>query len=113
MENDNQYQQDLDWYAEVYAAVAERVDDKTVAIALTQEMAKDRRSRKRAQEGGGNGTQEASEKQIRYLKKLGVDVEPGISKAEASRMIDEALGKSEQEGGLLGRPLRMGVARWT
>ena len=41
----------------------------------------------------GKGEQGASEKQRSYLKSLGVDVSEGISKAEASKMIDEALAR--------------------
>ena len=38
----------------------------------------------------GNGDDLATEKQIGFLKKLGVTVPAGVSKREASRLIDEA-----------------------
>ena len=40
-----------------------------------------------------NGEQLATSKQLGFLKRLGVKVPPGLSKLEASRLIDEAQAK--------------------
>ena len=41
----------------------------------------------------------ATEKQIAYLDKLGVQVPAGLTKFEASRLIDQALGREHQDAG--------------
>ena len=40
--------------------------------------------------GNGNGDEPATEKQIGFLKDLGVKVPAGVSKRRASELIDEA-----------------------
>ena len=49
------------------------------------------------EERGLNNGDGATENQIRYLKRLGVEVTPGLSKNEASRLIDNALKPKEEK----------------
>ena len=79
---------EMEKYVELLSELEERAGSEPAAIAILQEMGKDRRNG--AARRNGNG--EATEKQLAYLKDLGVEVSPGISKLEASRLIDEANG---------------------
>lgn len=94
----------LDFYLDAYGAARDRVGDDLVAVAVMQEIAKDRRMVRISQErngsygnGNGNGHDDngsgdgpATKKQINYLKRLNVEFPEGISKKEASALIDEA-----------------------
>ena len=96
----------IDAYAGAFTAAMKKLDDKDAAIALVQELGKDMRTKeirsewrsglavKRvtagSSESSGDGV-EATPKQIAYLERLGVDVPAGISKENASALIDEAV----------------------
>jgi len=75
-------------YVDVYGEILARVHDKEVATAILSEVAKDRREA----EFGKNmsGAERATPNQLSYLGRLGVEVKDGLSKAEASKLIDEA-----------------------
>ncbi len=92
-------QSKLDSFIEIYDEVKARTRDEQAAIAILQEVNKDARTEK-IQTGRGNGNENgsspATEKQIGYLKKLGVEVAPGLTKREASALIDEALAKESE-----------------
>lgn len=66
-----------------------------IAIAVLGEYGKDRRTEMlQARNGNSNGSnQKPTEKQISYLKRLGIEVPEGISRIDASRLIDEAKNK--------------------
>ena len=73
-------------YVDDYTKVWERVNDNDDALAILAETAKDQRQsliRGRKSRGG-----KATVKQLEYLQSLGVEVKPGLSRAEASRLID-------------------------
>ena len=61
-------------------------------------MMKDRRMMEIAESRNGSASQPATPKQIGYLKSLKVKIEPGLTKARASELIDEAVRKMRQEG---------------
>lgn len=58
-----------------------------IAIAVLSEYGKDRRA-EMLQNNRSN--QKPTEKQLRYLKSLGVSIPDGISKQEASKLIEQA-----------------------
>lgn len=60
-----------------------------VAGLILQELGKDRRAEMLKARLNGN-EQKPTVKQLRYLERLGIDVPEGITKREASRLIDEA-----------------------
>lgn len=71
-----------------------RVNDDHVASVIVQELAKDARmSKPRPASGGQNGP--ATDKQLEYLRNLGVTIPAGLTKQEASSMIDAALAKQD------------------
>ena len=92
-------QSKLDSYIEIYDEVKARTRDEQAAVAILQELNKDARTEKiqngRAN-GNGDGSSPATEKQIGYLKKLGVEAPTSLTKREASALIDETLAKESE-----------------
>ena len=84
-----------------------------VAKAILTESGKDRRtammnqsrqngngiSNANGSNGNGNGNQPATEKQKEALKKWRVSFSDGISKDEASKLLDEAIAKKNAKNG--------------
>ncbi|MFH1023483.1 MAG: hypothetical protein V1809_08835 [Planctomycetota bacterium] len=77
-----------------------------IALAILQEMGKDARmSRMQTQRENRNGNGDfsssentpATPKQIGFMKKLGIEVRNGLTKREASTLIDEAQGTKATE----------------
>ena len=73
------------------------MDDDVTAVALVQEIGKDLRVEKMrgfpdttVASINTDGEPLATSKQIGFLRRLGVEVPAGLSKVEASRLIDEA-----------------------
>ena len=89
----------IDDYLEVCERVKPVVKDAAIVAAVIEQIGKDSRCEMmmngRSNGNGysndnGNGEQGATEKQMGFLKKLGVTVPAGCSKRDASRLIDEA-----------------------
>jgi len=113
MDNENNQKTNVDKYVDLYETIKERVEAPDVAVAILQEIAKDRRLEKnrpggpnnaggRSSMSGSSGPAaaagKASANQLRYLERLGVDADPNISKKEASRLIDEAKRSGQAQG---------------
>ena len=90
----------IDLYTQVFNDAKERVGDEA-ALAIIDQIGKHLRV---AEIRTGNGLaatavshsgddQPATSKQIAFMEQLGLDVPEGISKREASAMLDEALGQ--------------------
>ena len=73
-------------YVELFDAIQEKTPSNEVAIAILQEIGKDKRSKVFAD---SRDDEPATEKQKNYLKDLGVEFEDSITKREASDMIEE------------------------
>ena len=73
-------------YVELYDAIQEKTPSDEVAIAILQEIGKDKRSKIIAGVGGDGP---ATEKQKSYLKDLGIEFEDSITKKDASEMIEQ------------------------
>ena len=105
----------LGHYLELFDRVRARVTDESTAVAILEQVGKDFRVEKmmqRVDSRSGNdwsvskvaigdvddqvslgGELPATDKQLGYLKALGVKVPEKLSKLEASRLIDEAQAK--------------------
>ena len=99
----NAYIDTLDW-------IKERVNDEQTAAVILEQIAKDQRTERIAAIRNGNGANgarsngnvartndtensnggAATQKQREYLKDLGVKVPKGLTKHEASQLIEEA-----------------------
>ena len=99
-------QDSLKTYIEVFDEAKKCVNDDAVAAALVEQVGKDHRaSQIRAERNGNHAIHEngigndsnddtpATEKQLAFLRRLGVDVDGDISKQRASELIDEAQAK--------------------
>jgi hypothetical protein len=91
---DNETQQKMESYLSLFAAISEKINNDAVAIAIMQEVSKDRRSLQMQGERTEKDGRPATAKQKDYLKKLGIKFPENISKVEASALIDEGLGKT-------------------
>ena len=87
---------EIDAYVEKVREILNSLDDgmkrPAIALAILQELSKDRRMDEIRAERESREREGATEKQLAYLQSLGVECPEGLTKAEASRMIDHALG---------------------
>ena len=74
-------------YIELYDAIQEKTNSDEVAIAILQEIGKDKRSNLFEE---ASNDELATEKQKNYLKDLGVEFDDSITKKEASDMIEQS-----------------------
>ena len=74
-------------YVELYDAIQEKTPSDEVAIAILQEIGKDKMSKIIAEV---RGDEPATEKQKNYLKDLGVEFDDSITKKEASDKIEQS-----------------------
>ena len=85
----------LQSYIKTYEQIRRQVPDDYTATAILQEMAKDARMQQiRAERMEQAETIPATEKQIAYLQRLGVEVPNHLTKEEASQLIDDAVAKA-------------------
>lgn len=92
-------QSKLDEYLRLLEQIKQKTTDERTAVALLQEVSKDRRSaeirEERETKGSDNSNgQPATEKQKQYMKKLGIRFPATVTKQEASMLLDEELGKN-------------------
>ena len=86
---ENRIEERASAYLSLFEQLRHKVSDERLAGILLQEIAKDLRMDRIEQSRNGNGTEApATAKQIAYLKSLGVQARPGLSKSEASQLID-------------------------
>ena len=100
-------QSELERYLKLLDSIKARVEDERTAVVILQELNKDRRMasiREERQNGNGHSSanseqedQPATEKQLAYLRKLGASPSEGLTKHQASKLIDEALEKESEQ----------------
>lgn len=96
---DTETQRKLDDYVALYDAISEKMDNDAVAVAILQELSKDRRSgeirmERAAKNGEANANEPATEKQKKFMKKLNIAFPANVTKHEASALLDEELAKT-------------------
>lgn len=84
----------LDSYMELLEQIKQKTDDERTAVSLLQEVSKDRRMEAIRDEREAKNSMPATEKQKKFMKKLGIDFPDTVTKQEASMLIDEELGKN-------------------
>lgn len=94
-------------YLKLFDDIRARTGDDRTAVTILQEVKKDlRMAQIRAERENSNGKSNsngndngvlASAAQIGYLKKLGVKIPIGLTKKQASSLIDEATAKGSQQ----------------
>ena len=87
-------QSKLDEYMRLLEQIKHKTQDERTAVAVLQEVSKDRRSAEIREERGVEQSQPATDKQKNFMKKLGIKFPDTVTKQEASTLIDEELGKN-------------------
>ena len=85
---DEYTQAKLNGYLELLAEVREQTQDERTAVALIQEISKDRRMEQMRGETTSNGDTPATENQKAYLERLGAVIPEGLTRQQASKLID-------------------------
>ena len=84
-------------YVDLFEEVRGKVGDDQIAVALVEQVGKDSRTEllraNRAASSEDVDPTAATRKQIGFLKRLGVEVPAGVSKQDASELIDQAQDK--------------------
>ena len=92
---DKDTKQRLGSYLELLEEISEKTDNESTAVALLQEISKDRRMEKIKQEQDSkNNDQPATEKQKKFMSDLNIEFADDITKKQASFLIDTELGKT-------------------
>ena len=82
-------------YLSLFEEIRRRVSDDRIAQAILSEVAKDRRMEEMREERELRNGEPATTRQLQYLKNLGVEVTPGLTKKQASILIDNAVEKDD------------------
>ena len=83
-------------YLGLFQEIRGRIEDPAVARTILTEVSKDRRMEEIREEKEMRNGEPATTRQLEYLRNLGVQVKPGLTKKQASLLIDEALEKEEE-----------------
>jgi hypothetical protein len=83
----NDMQTTIEEYVRLYDAVKKHVSDSSLALAVLQEIRKDLRMQEHRQTVT-NGDWPATENQIAYLRNLGAEIPEGLTRQQASQLID-------------------------
>jgi len=84
-----QMQKDIDHYVELYDAIQGKTGDDGITVVIFQEITKDTRMRSIQKHDAGLAT----EKQKELLRDKGISFPDGLTRKEASEMIDQSLKK--------------------
>ena len=83
----------MDEYLELFQKLKQETGSDSVALALTQEIAKDDRTNQKQEQLNLKNNEPATFKQRKLMDNLGIKYPKNISKREASALIDEQRGK--------------------
>ena len=83
-------------YIALFDEIKKRVGDERIAQTILSEVNKDRRMSVMKEEREEKNGEPATAKQLQYLKNLGVETTPGLTKKQASILIDNALDKEPE-----------------
>lgn len=83
-------------YLELFQQIRNKVGDDIVARTVMQEVAKDRRMEEIREERELRNGEPATTRQLQYLKRLGVETTPGLTKKQASLLIENALAAEKE-----------------
>jgi len=85
----------ISYYVSTLDKIKQKVSDPQISVAILKEIAKDRRMEKIQSERSKDtsGDIPATKKQIGFLRDLGIEIQPGLTKKQASDLISGARGK--------------------
>ena len=76
--------------------IKDKTGDERIAMTMMQEISKDRRMDEMREEREIKNGEPVTTKQLKFMKKLGIEAQPGLTKKQASMLIDEELGKDNE-----------------
>ena len=94
-------------YSLILAEIEAKCGDETKALVILQEIGKDMRANNIQQHKSYNGNYPATENQIAYLKWLNAEIPEGLTKRQASQLIDDLTKSSEQSEEIVGEPIKL------
>jgi hypothetical protein len=94
METDTR--QRLNSYVALFELISGKVKNDAATVAILQEMARDRRAQQMRAEREARNIQPATERQKKFMKKLGIQFPATVTKKEASVVIDEGLARNAE-----------------
>ena len=98
----------IEEYISLYNAIHKHTKDINMTIAILTEIRKDMRSAEMQKNRfAPTGAFPATEGQISYLKWLGIEAADGITRQEASKLIDEAKTKKTDTDNPVKIPMRL------
>ena len=98
----------IEEYISLYNAIHKHTKDINMTTAILTEIRKDMRAAEMQQNRFvGTGAFPATEGQISYLKWLGIETTDGITRQEASKLIDEAKTKKADTENPVRIPMRL------
>ena len=97
----------IEEYAFLVEQIRNRFGDDAEAMVVLQEIGKDIRANNIQQKKSFNGNSPATEKQIAYMKKLGLTIPEGLTLRQASKMIDDFKNPSEESEEVFQVPIRI------
>ena len=83
----------VQYYLELLNEITNYISDPQIAVQILKEIAKDRRMSELHSVRDGNSDEEPAG--LHYLKRLGVNVGLGLTRAEALRKIDAIMSESD------------------
>lgn len=92
---DENIQEKLTSYLELLGEIKGKTEDERTAAVVLQELSKDRRMEEMRQEREEKNSVPATDKQNKFMTRLGIDYPKTVTKQEASQLIDEELGRNE------------------
>lgn len=95
---DSIIEQKLEGYLELLDEIKQRIGDDDIAMTLLSEIAKDLRMNEIQQERSFNGNAPATEAQLAYLRRLGAVIPEGLTRSQASKLIDSTKALRNQAG---------------
>jgi len=84
----------VEGYLELLDQINAKTEDATTAIVLLQEVAKDLRTERMIEEREARKNEPATAKQKKFMDDLGIDFPENLTKQEASKLIEEELGRN-------------------
>ena len=86
----------VDHYLELLEQLKGKVSDEGSAVRILSEIAKDERMDQMREERELMNGEPATGRQLQYLKTLGIQIAPGLTKKQASKLIGHgAMGQEE------------------
>jgi len=79
----------IESYVELLDEIKTHTENSQDAVSILAEIRKDQRMQQIESKKVINGSLAATENQIAFLKRLGVEITPGLTRQEASELIDD------------------------